>query len=154
MAIDILETALQPEHPEEHYSIIPEYGPYLVYAYRETGKETPAGRVLDSIDQSMALIQAGGAFLNSPKTLEFRVLAYLAHGETRQAAEVLQTAISFGWRRYYWAINDPLWTEALQSSRIQSLLEEVLADLNRQRAIVEDADMKEDFRAEFENIKH
>jgi hypothetical protein len=61
----------------------------------------------------------------------------------------LEAAIQAGWLLYIWVMNDPTWSETIAHPRIARMLDGVKIELERQRALVEQADAERDFRAEF-----
>jgi hypothetical protein len=70
-------------------------------------------------------------------------------GDFDAAADALETAIKAGWSRYIWVMKDPTWAETIAQPRIALMLDDVKVELERQRALVEQADAEHDFRAEF-----
>lgn len=88
----------------------------------------------------------------SPYVLERNAVARLLAGDAVGALESLRRAADLGWANYYLIMNDPLWAEARQAPELQSLLAEVKAEIERQRAIVVAADAEHDFRAEIERL--
>jgi len=46
-------------------------------------------------------------------------------------------------------MNNPSWAETIADPRIARMLDDVKVELERQRALVEQADTERDFRAEF-----
>ena len=69
------------------------------------------------------------------------------------AADALEAAIKAGWLRYIWVMNDPTWAETIADPRIARMLDDVKVELERQRAIVEQADLDHDYRAELAAVR-
>ena len=78
-----------------------------------------------------------------------RVQNFGLRGDFDAAADALEAAIKAGWSRYIWVMNDPTWAEMIANPRIARMLDDVKVELERQRALVEQADAEHDFRAEF-----
>jgi len=70
-------------------------------------------------------------------------------GDFDAAADALEAAIKVGWLRYIWVMNDPTWAQTIADPRIARMLDDVKVELERQRAVVEQADAEHDFRAEY-----
>jgi hypothetical protein len=68
-------------------------------------------------------------------------------GDTQQAFATLESAASFGWRNYFFVLNDQRWQETMELPEFKSLMSWVKADIDRQRERVEAIESKEDFRA-------
>jgi hypothetical protein len=77
-----------------------------------------------------------------------RVQNFGLRGDFEAAADAFQAAIKAGWLRYIWVMNDPTWAEMIANPRIALMLDDVRIELERQRAVVEQADAEHDFRAE------
>jgi hypothetical protein len=73
-------------------------------------------------------------------------------GDEDGARQNFETAVDAGFRDYFRIINDPVWADALDSPGFAELLDEMKQDIDRQRALVERADAKDNFRAEVENL--
>ena len=74
-------------------------------------------------------------------------------GDFDAAADALEAAIKAGWLQYIWVMNDPAWAETIADTRIARMLDDVKVELERQRAVVEQADAEHDFRAEFDALR-
>ena len=74
-------------------------------------------------------------------------------GEFDAAADALEAAIEAGWLWYIWVTGSPLWTETIAYPRIARMLEDVKVELERQRAVVKQADAEHDFRAEIAEMR-
>ena len=118
----------------------------LAYAYRQTGDDVKATRVLEKVQATFDYWNESGITQN-PKTLEKLALNLAMLGRTQEALEILESAASLGWRNYFFVLNDQRWQPTLQQAEFKSLLSWVKADIDRQRERVEATDAKEDFRA-------
>ncbi len=117
----------------------------LVFAYRLSGDEASAERVLQFVKPKLqALMDAGEIY--DPKGLEILALNQAMRGDTAGALKTLESATDLGWRNYYFVVNDHRWAEVLALPEFKSLLSKVKADIVWQRSKVEAADAKEDFR--------
>ena len=67
--------------------------------------------------------------------------------------ERFEQAIAAGWREYYIKHNDPRWAVLADNARYQTLMAEVKADVDRQRAEIESIDAKEDFPALLDRVR-
>lgn len=73
-------------------------------------------------------------------------------GDEDGARQSFETAVKTGFRDYYSIINDPVWADTLRLPGIAELFEEMKDDVDRQRALVEEADAQDNFRAEVEKL--
>jgi len=99
-----------------------------------------------------ALMTSNGPFDASPGDKEMIVWQHIAEGQLLEAAAALEDAFDAGWRDYYRSRNHPVWREAFRSPEFEPVMAKVKADLDRQRRLVEQADAKDDFRAEFQKL--
>ena len=68
-------------------------------------------------------------------------------GDSPRALDLLERAERAGWRGYYSARHDPRWDALRGEPRFQALMARVKADLDAQRARVEQIDAEDDFAA-------
>jgi len=73
-----------------------------------------------------------------------------ALGDHQGALEALREAADLGWTNYFWIANDPSWHPTLAEPGFEDFLEDIRAEIGKQRAIVEQANEQHDFRAEME----
>lgn len=104
----------------------------LVLAYRISGDETSAERLLAHIERELQkLMEAGETY--DPKSLELFALNQVMRGDAAAALDTLESASGLGWRNCYFIVNDRRWAEVLELPEFKSLLSWVKADLDRQR---------------------
>jgi hypothetical protein len=147
-AIAFLEPLVDPGSPAETYT--DEFwrnGLHaLAWAYRHTGADDKAARLLESAtrwcdDERSAGRLRGGLALH--RCAETELL--LRHSD-RALAE-FERAVAAGWRDYYHRQNDPYWAAVQDRPVYRALIEKVKADIDRQRAEVQRIDAREDFAA-------
>jgi TolB-like protein len=120
----------------------------LAYAYQQVGRGDEANVLLTRLHEQL------NAYVVERK-VDFGPIHHLLaqnfglRGDFDAAADALEAAIKAGWLRYIWVMNDPTWAETIADPRIARMLEDVKVELERQRAVVEQADAERDFRAEF-----
>jgi len=120
----------------------------LAYAYQQVGRGDDANVLLTRLHAQL------NAYVVE-QNMDFGVIHHLLaqnfglRGDFDAAADALEAAIKAGWLRYIWVMNDPTWAETIADPRIASMLDDVKVELERQRAVVEQADAEHDFRAEF-----
>ena len=73
-------------------------------------------------------------------------------GDQPGALATLERAYELGWAGYFEAVNEPAWAGTIAAPGFAGLLEKVRARVEEQRAIVEQIDAEQDFRAEFEAL--
>jgi hypothetical protein len=91
--------------------------------------------------------------MNSGELHHLRAQNFGLRGDFAAAADALEAAIEVGWLRYIWVMGNPMWTEMIAYPRIARMLEDVKVEVERQRAVVQQADAEHDFRAEFAEMR-
>jgi tetratricopeptide (TPR) repeat protein len=125
-----------------------EFAHYLAYAYQQVGRDDEANALLTRLHERLKVLVV-------EQNMDFGPLHHLfaqnfgLRGDFDAAADALEAAIKAGWLRYIWIMNDPTWAETIAHPRIALMLDDVKVELERQRAVVEQADAEHDFRAEF-----
>jgi tetratricopeptide (TPR) repeat protein len=120
----------------------------LAYAYQQVGRGDEANVLLTRLHEQL------NAYVVE-RSMDFGPLHHLRaqnfglRGDFDAAADALEAAIKAGWLRYIWVMNDPTWAETIADPRIARMLDDVKVELERQRAVVEQADAERDYRAEF-----
>ncbi|PLX56085.1 MAG: hypothetical protein C0629_09230 [Chromatiales bacterium] len=71
-------------------------------------------------------------------------------GDRKLALERFGAAVDAGWREYYFYTEDPRLDDLRDDPRFNALMAEVKADVDRQRAEVEERDAERDFIAELD----
>jgi TolB-like protein len=129
-----------------------EYLHVLAYSYQQVGRDDEANALLARLDEHLNLLVVEQT-MNSADVHHLRAQNFGMRGDFEAAAEALEAAIETGWLRYIWVMGNPIWTETIAYPRIASKLEEVKVELERQRAVVEQADAEHDFRAELDALR-
>jgi len=129
-----------------------EFSHVLAYAYQQVGRDDEAHVLLTRVHEQLNVLVV-------EQNMDFGPLHHLfaqnfgLRGDFDAAADAFQAAIKAGWLRYLWVMNDPTWAETIADPRIARMLDNVKIELERQRALVEQADAEHDFRAEFEAMR-
>jgi tetratricopeptide (TPR) repeat protein len=124
-----------------------EFSHVLAYAYQQVGRDDEAHVLLTRVHEQLNVLVV-------EQNMDFGPLHHLfaqnfgLRGDFDAAADAFQSAIKAGWLRYLWVMNDPTWAETIAHPRIARMLDDVKVELERQRAVVEQADAEHDFRAE------
>jgi len=119
----------------------------LAYAYQKVGRIDEANVLLTQLHEQLK------TYVVEHK-MDFGPIHHLfaqnfgLRGDFDAAADAMDSAIKAGWLRYIWVMNDPTWAQTIADPRIARMLDDVKVELERQRAIVEQADAEHDFRAE------
>jgi hypothetical protein len=125
-----------------------EFSHVLAYAYQQAGRDDEANVLLTQVHEQLNILVV-------ERKMDFGPLHHLfaqnfgLRGDFDAAADALGAAIKAGWSRYIWVMNDPTWAKTIADPRIARMLDDVKVELERQRALVEQADAEHDFRAEF-----
>jgi tetratricopeptide (TPR) repeat protein len=152
VGIAVLENAFDLESLSKIYDL----GPYgeleslhlLAYAYQQVGREDEATVLLTRLHEHLNTFVVERNMDYGPLH-HLRAQNFGLRGDFDAAADSLEAAIKVGWLRYIWVMNDPSWAETITDPRIARMLDDVKVELERQRALVEQADAEHDFRAEF-----
>jgi len=125
---------------------------FLAYAYQQVGRDDEANVLLTRLHEQL------NAYVVE-HNMDYGPLHHLfaqnfgLRGDFDVAADALEAAIEAGWLQYIWVMNDPSWAETIAYPRISRILDDVKVELERQRAVVEQADAEHDFRAEVEAMR-
>jgi tetratricopeptide (TPR) repeat protein len=125
-----------------------EFSHVLAYAYQQVGRDDEAHVLLTRVHEQLNVLVVEQNMDYGPLHLLF-AQNFGLRGDFDAAADAFQSAIKAGWLRYLWVVNDPTWAKTIADPRIARMLDEVKVELERQRAVVEQADAEHDFRAEF-----
>jgi TolB-like protein/Flp pilus assembly protein TadD len=124
----------------------------LAYAYQQLGRDDEANVLLTRLHEQLNVLLVEQK-LNSTNLHQLRAQNFGLRGDFDAAADALEAAIKVGWLRYIWVMGNPTWTETIAYPRIARMLDDVKVELERQRAVVEQADAEHDFRAEIEAMR-
>ena len=73
-------------------------------------------------------------------------------GDKELAIERMRQAVDAGWRDYYSVSNDPRWQSLRDDARFQELMARVKADIDSQRARLEQIEAKDDTVARLDAV--
>jgi hypothetical protein len=158
VGIDVFENAFDFEslstlrHPST-FGIGLRFSHVLAYAYQQDGRDDEAHVLLTRVHAQLDELVV-------EKNMDFGPVHELfaqnfgLRGDFDAAANSLQSAIKAGWLEYLWVVNEPAWAETIAEPRIARMLAEVKVELERQRAVVEQADAEHDFRAEYAAMRN
>jgi TolB-like protein/predicted Zn-dependent protease len=121
----------------------------LAWAYRETGRGEEAEKILGAIERHFASYEAQNLLHSSDDLFNYAQNALLL-GNHDTAIDRLERAVDAGWREYLIRRHDPRWAPLQNHPRYVSLMQRVMADVERQRAKVERIDAEDDFMKRFE----
>lgn len=108
---------------------------YLARALQLTGQARRADELLAECIADVNRIQTqGGTY---PKSLYRMAITLALAGQTRQAADLLQSAVDLGWRAYWHAWHDPLWAELKQQAPFAGIFRSVYSQLQSRNDAVE-----------------
>jgi len=153
-AIDVLEEALPSARRPEVIGNMYEVDAYqaLAWAFSHSGMPELARQRLETVEQWFAQKSDAVEMLTSTDFYEAARNAVLM-GDKELAIERLEQAVEAGWRGYYINNHDPRWSSLRNDPRYQALMAEVKADVDRQRAAVEEIDAEENFPALLDQVR-
>jgi TolB-like protein/Flp pilus assembly protein TadD len=120
----------------------------LAYAYQQVGRDDEADVLLNRLHEQLNTYVVEENIDFGPLH-HVRAQNFGLRGDFDAAADALEAAIKAGWSRYIWVMNDPTWAKMIVNPRIARMLDDVKVELERQRAVVQQADAEHDFRAEY-----
>jgi TolB-like protein/tetratricopeptide (TPR) repeat protein len=129
-----------------------EYLHVLAYGYQQVGRDDEANALLTRLYEHLSVLVVEQK-MNSAELHHLRAQNFGLRGDFAAAADALEAAIEVGWLRYIWVMGNPMWTEMIAYPRIARILEDVKVEVERQRAVVQQADAEHDFRAEFAEMR-
>jgi TolB-like protein len=138
-AIAFLEPLVDADKPDGSYfaGAPGAYGLHaLAWAYRHTGQEAKATQLLESAARRCEELRSAGRLQDS-LVIHRCAETELLRGNRERALAGIEQAVAAGWRDYYMRIADPYWTAVQDEPRFRRLMEQVRADIARQRAVVE-----------------
>ena len=121
----------------------------LAWIYRETGRGEEAEKILGAIKRYFESLEAQNLLHGSADLFNYAQNALLL-GNHDTALDRLERAVDAGWRNYLIQRHDPRWAPLHNHPRYVSLMQLVMADVERQRAEVERIDAADDFMKRFE----
>src|SRR6185369_3340284 len=103
----------------------------LAWAYLNSGADAKAETLLSAIWHGCHAegIENGS---HDSVLLHYCAETVLLQGERDQALELLEQAVTAGWREYYIRQHDPYWAALENDSRYRALMDRVKADVDRQ----------------------
>ena len=123
----------------------------LAWAYLNTGATDRAHRILSELDRGYREREAQGWLHLSIDLAMFAQNAALA-GEENLAIDRLGQAVKAGWRDYYSVTNDARWQSLSDDPRFQRLMATVKADIDAQRARLDQIEAADDFAARLDDV--
>jgi tetratricopeptide (TPR) repeat protein len=145
-AIETLEPLIDPERVLLDPSMIDGNARHaLAWAWLQTGAHEKAEVLLMRTDEHFSKSQAEGRLRYFSNGSAHFALNTLLLGNADRALELLDQAAAAGWREYYLMIHDPRWASVRDSPKFQSIMARVKADIDLQRARMEQVDATEDF---------
>ncbi len=123
----------------------------LVWSYLRSGAAKKAAPLLAVIARQCLELEAAGQLRRSD-WLHYCAENDLLIGDRDAALARLERAVAAGWRSVYVREHDPYWGSLRDDSRYRKLMQEVKADVARQRAEVEALGPEEDFIAELDAV--
>jgi len=156
VGIDAFETGFDLDSISELYDLYPAGGlgslHLLAYAYQQVGRDDEANALLirlhDRLNEFVVEREMDNGQLHHLRAQNFGL-----SGDLDAAADALEAAIEAGWLQYILVMNNPSWAKIIANPRIARMLDDVKVELERQRAVVEQADAEHDFRAELEALR-
>jgi TolB-like protein len=150
-AIELLEPAVRAEHPSSAEGPNLElHGAHaLAWAYEHTGAPDRAERLLAAMMRECDAARAAGS-LEDSWSLHRCAQTEALRGNREPALALFEQSIEAGWRDYYLQHHDPYWASLEDEPRYRALMARVKADVDRQRAEVQQIESREDFAAKLD----
>jgi TolB-like protein/Tfp pilus assembly protein PilF len=121
----------------------------LAWSYIRTGTADAARPLLENVERQCIDLQHAGR-LHESGMLHYCAENALLRDDVATALSRLELAVAAGWREYAIREHDPYWAALQGNVRYQQLMAEVKADVDRQRAQVEQLDAEENFVAKLD----
>jgi len=150
-AIEVLEPLADVDATPD--SLYLDWGPQLdgwhalAWSYRHGGEEAKAARILSDLQDQCRSRVDDRKYPAHSDLLHYCAETALMASDADQALVLLKRAVDAGWRDYYRRQNDPYWSALEGDPRYRALMDDVKADIARQRAEVERIDATDDFEA-------
>jgi tetratricopeptide (TPR) repeat protein len=129
----------------------------LAWSYLQTGQRENALPILQQLDEFFQEEKRQGrlAMFRTPSNSGSYLYALNTRmlGDNERALDLLQSAIDGGWRNYYIYHHDPRWDVVRGNSRFQRMMAVVKADVDAQRAQLEQEESPEDFVKRLERVR-
>jgi hypothetical protein len=119
----------------------------LAWTWMQAGAHEEAGALLRPADERFRRSQAEGRLRHFSEGLAYFARNTLLLGDVESALELLDQAVEAGWREYYMKIRDPRWALVDDEPRFKSIMARVKADIDQQRARMEQVDAEDNFTA-------
>ncbi|MGI9265488.1 MAG: tetratricopeptide repeat protein, partial [Gammaproteobacteria bacterium] len=120
------------------------------WALQQLDRGDEATTLLDDID---AIVRLGDRKARRADIQTAWIRNAALRGEPDLALDRLEQAVAMGWLGYYVVRHDPRLATLSEKPRYEALMADVIADIERQRAIVEQNDTSEDFIALLDNAQ-
>ena len=121
----------------------------LAWSYLQTGADAKAEALLSALWRKCQDELA--AYGNRDSELNhYCAETALLRSDVDQALTLLEQAVDAGWREYYLRLHDTYWSSLDHDPRYRALMVRVKADVDRQRATVQQTEAHERFVARFE----
>ena len=129
----------------------------LAWAYLQTGRREKAVPILQQLDDYFREEERKGrlAVGHTPNNSETYLYALNTRmlGDNDRALDLLQNAIDGGWRNYYICHHDPRWDAVREKPQFQRMMTAVKADVDAQRAQLEQEEEPEDFVKRLDRVR-
>jgi len=119
----------------------------LAWAWLQTGAYDKAAILLELDDQGFRKLEAEGRLQHFANASAQFARNTLLLGDADRALELLDQSVDAGWREYYLTLHDPRWAPVRDEPKFQSIMARVKADIDLQRARMEEIDAADDFGA-------
>ena len=120
--------------------------PSVAWAYLRTGNRDRAMELIEPMITGCREREDAGRLHLGYNFYDCALVSLLA-GEEQAALDLLDQAAEAGWRGYYGIRRDPRWDPVRDEPKFREILARVRADLDAQRAEVEDSEAEDDFEA-------
>ena len=116
----------------------------LVIAYQRTGREQQASELLRNVRDALE----ADSTIDYPPIVMRLAHNYLLSGDADTAVATLRRAFELGYSDYNWIVTEPTWDVAAGLPAFKELLDDMKAEIQRQRAHAESVHDRETFRSE------
>ena len=126
----------------------------LAWSYLQSGRPGDAKPLLEWIEQAFeAFRQQGTLRYQLRHMLHGYALNAALMGEPDKALDRLEDMVGWGWRMIYLYEQDPRWDALRENPRFQAIVEQIKADVHRQRAELEETEPHEAFVEKLDAIR-
>lgn len=142
--IGLMEPTFDFDEPFTDGSLNIDFIQTIAYGHKKLGNYSRVNEILAHVVRSIEAQHRQG-YGRDPDSLAIVAQNHAVEGDLDAAIGALEIAIAGGFRHYFFVIHDPRWDEIRTDGRFQALMLQIKADIDAQRALVEQIDAEDNF---------